>query len=65
MWVWEMSNPGVANGYIGVKYNFRTEQYNDDEIKYIGDSYVLPEDYAMITLVGTTDVSLWRYRLIF
>lgn len=55
-WVWEISNPGVANGYIGVKYNFRTENYNDDDIKYIGDSYVLPENYAQITLVGTTDV---------
>lgn len=54
-WVWEISRLGSVNGYIGVKYDQNQNDANDDLV-YIGGSYVLPEDFASVSLVGLTDV---------
>ena len=60
LWTWTISTPTVDGGYIGVSYNVNINDADDseagDSIKYVGDSYVLPDNFAEVKLVGTTDV---------
>ena len=60
LWVWTISDPSSVGGYIGVKYNVNINDADDEEagdsIKYVGDSYVLPENFAEVKLDGLTDV---------
>mgnify|MGYP003963507787 CR=1 FL=1 len=60
LWVWTFSDPTVAGGYIGVKYNVNINDADDDEagdsIKYEGAGYVMPENFAEVKLDGLTDV---------
>ena len=60
LWVWDISTACTAAGYVGVTYNVNINDADDseagDSIKYVGESYVLPEGFAAATLEGTTDV---------
>ncbi|MCK5609185.1 hypothetical protein KAR91_45345, partial [Candidatus Pacearchaeota archaeon] len=58
LWVWTISGLGATNGWIGVKYNAKIDSANDDiagdSIKYLGEGYIFPDNYAAVTLDGTT-----------
>jgi hypothetical protein len=58
LWVWDISNPGDAAGYIGVKYNAKINSANDeiagDSIKYVGSGYLFPNNYVAVTLDSVT-----------
>lgn len=58
LWVWTISGLGDTNGWIGVKYNAKIDSANDDiagdSIKYIGEGYIFPDNYAAVTLDSTT-----------
>jgi hypothetical protein len=60
LWVWTFSNPTVAGGYIGVKYNANINDADDDiagdTIKYEGSGYILPNNFAEVRLDSMTDV---------
>ena len=62
LWVWTISNPNATDGYIGVKYNAKLNDATDEHdptgemVKYVGDSYVFPEDFAVVSFDGLTDV---------
>jgi hypothetical protein len=61
LWVWEIYDLEAANGYIGIKYNAKLDNEDDevagDTIKHVGEGYVFPHDFAAITLDGLTDVN--------
>ena len=61
LWIWTISDPTSAGGYIGIKYDGKNVDASDndagDSVKYAGDSYVFPEDFAVVTFNGLTDVS--------
>lgn len=58
LWVWDITNISTGTGYIGVKYNAKIDSANDniagDSIKYIGEGYVFPNNYAAVTLDSIT-----------
>ena len=58
LWVWDISTLGSANGYIGVTYNAKINSANDeiagDSIKYVGNGYTLPDNFAAVTLDSLT-----------
>lgn len=60
LWVWTISNPTVDGGHIGVRYNVNINDADDEEagdtIKYVNDSYVMPNNFAEVKLEGLTDV---------
>jgi len=60
LWVWTIVNAASDGGHIGVKYNVNTNDADDDDagssIKYVGDSYMLPNNFGAVTLEGLTDV---------
>lgn len=70
-WVWTYSDPNVSNGYIGVKLNKDAEDANDEDsegnrmVRYPGESFVLPENFAAITFDGLTDVDYEEIMLSF
>jgi hypothetical protein len=61
LWVWDINLVDSAESYIGVIYNVNINDGNDDDggdsIKYVGDSYVLPEGFGGVTLEGLTSVN--------
>jgi len=61
LWIWDIDLVDGAESYIGVSYNVNINDANDDDagdsIKYAGDSYILPEGFGGVTLVGTNDVN--------
>jgi hypothetical protein len=61
LWVWTISDPTADAGYIGVKFNANINDADDEDagetIKYVGSSYLLPNNFAEIKLDGLTDVS--------
>ncbi|MFA4960607.1 MAG: hypothetical protein WC548_02985 [Candidatus Pacearchaeota archaeon] len=63
-WVWTWSNPGVAAGYIGVKYNYKQTRDTDDVV-YAGGSFIFPENYAEVKFEGLTDVDYKDYKVYF
>lgn len=63
-WVWSIENPGEANGWIGVKYDQR-QLDQDDELVYAGGSYDFPENYASIQFEGLTEVTYGDFKLYF
>ncbi|HOW37137.1 MAG TPA: hypothetical protein PLK34_02725 [Candidatus Pacearchaeota archaeon] len=74
LWVWDISftdNAGVttANDYIGVKYNAKIDSANDevagDSIKYVGNGYVFPNNYAAVTLDSITDAKYQDIKIYF
>ncbi len=58
LWVWDIANLDSAGGYIGVKYNAKINSANDDvagdSIKYVGQGYTFPNNYAAVTLDSLT-----------
>lgn len=63
-WVWSISDAGEADGYVGVRYNER-EMDVDDDLVYLGESYVFPRNFAQVNLIGTTDVDYEDYEVSF
>lgn len=64
LWVWSINNPGEKDGYIGVKYDQR-ELDSDDNLVYIGKSYTFPENYATVQFESLTDVEYREFELSF
>jgi hypothetical protein len=69
LWVWDIANLDAADGYIGVKYNAKIDSANDeiagDSIKYVGEGYVLPGDFAAVTLDSLTDAAYQDLKFYF
>ncbi len=63
-WVWSIDNAGEEDGHIGVRYNER-EMDTDDDLVYVGDSYVFPRNFAQVSFLGTTDVDYEDFELSF
>lgn len=63
-WVWIINYPGEKGGYIGVRYNLR-ELDSDDNIIYPDEQYILPENYATMNFDGLTNVSYNDFELSF
>ncbi len=63
-WVWTISEPGVAKGFIGVKYD-QKEIDSDDNLVYIGESYAFPENYAAVSFDGLTEVEYENFEVSF
>ena len=64
-WVWTISNPSVANGYIGVKYNYK-ETDEEDDVAYVGgNSYILPENFGAVSLDSLTEVDYEDFKVYF
>ncbi|MDH3352937.1 MAG: hypothetical protein OEL87_00635 [Nanoarchaeota archaeon] len=64
MWVWSISDPSTAAGYIGVKYNQKQTRDTDDVV-YEGGSYMLPENFGEVKFEGTTDVTYEDFKIYF
>ncbi len=64
LWVWTIENPGKEGGYIGVKYDQRQVD-SDDELVYVGESYTFPENYAAVSLNALTDVDYEDFEVSF
>lgn len=60
LWTWHIVNPGYTDGYVGVKYTgdiaYADDEDAGDTIKYIGEGYMFPNNFAQITLDGLTEV---------
>jgi len=60
LWVWDISNLGQENGYIGVKYSSKIEDSGDvdagDSIKYVGEAYVMPNNFGQVSLDSISDL---------
>jgi hypothetical protein len=69
LWVWAISNPGDANGYVGVTYNAKIDSANDevsgDTIKYVGNGYTFPADYVAVTLDKLTAATYQDVKVYF
>lgn len=75
LWIWDISftiaSDGLttANDYIGVRYNAKIDSANDkiagDTIKYVGDGYVFPHNYAAVTLDSLTDAKYQDVKIYF
>jgi len=69
LWVWDISTLNVSGGYIGVKYNAKINTANDevagDSIKYIGNGYTFPDNYAAVTLDGVTAAAYQDVKVYF
>jgi len=63
-WIWDIVNPGKFEGYIGVSYDLRQVDEEDDLV-YAGQSYILPENYAAIVFNGLNTVDYDNFELSF
>lgn len=63
-WVWSIKNPGLAGGYIGVRYNQR-EIDAEDDLVYAGEEYTFPENFATVKFDSLTDVKYGKYEVYF
>jgi len=63
-WVWTIDNPGKEDGFIGVKYEQR-QLDSDDNVVYVGESYTFPENYAVVNLEALTDVDYENFEVSF
>ena len=63
-WVWVINNPGQVGGYIGVQYNHR-ERNSEDNLVYAGEKYTLPENYGGIEFNGLTEASYENFTVSF
>ncbi len=63
-WVWSINEPGKEGGHIGVKYDQRQVD-SDDEVVYVGESYTFPENYATVSLNALTDVDYADFEVSF
>lgn len=71
LWVWDISltADGKAGDYIGIKYNAKIDSATDeiagDSIKYVGEGYVFPNNYAAVTLDKITDAKYQDLKVYF
>jgi len=69
LWIWDISSLSSADGYIGVKYNAKIDSANDeiagDSIKYVGEGYTFPNNYAALTLDSITDATYKDLKVYF
>jgi hypothetical protein len=63
-WVWSIKNPGEKGGYIGVRYDHR-EIDEEDNLVYEEKSYNFPNKFSSVTFDGLTDVTYGKYNLFF
>ncbi|GAF98232.1 unnamed protein product, partial [marine sediment metagenome] len=65
-WIWDIENPGHTDGYIGVTYNHRDISSDEDEnVVYVGESYVFPEQYVAVKFEGITETTYDQVELSF
>jgi len=64
LWVWDIESPGEAGGWIGVKYDQRMID-DEDDLVYVGESYDLPENYGSVQFNALTDVDYQEYEVFF
>ena len=71
LWIWSFSDPTANDGYVGVKFNEKLNDATDEHdpsgtmVKYVGDSYVFPDDFAVVTFEGLTDVDYEDVKVYF
>ena len=63
-WIWSINEPGKADGFIGVKYE-QSQIDSDDNVVYVGESYIFPENYAAVSLGALTDVDYADFEVSF
>jgi hypothetical protein len=63
-WVWTIKDLGKQGGYIGVKYDLRQVD-SDDNLVTKGKSYVFPENYTKVTFDGLNNVSSGKFKVYF
>jgi hypothetical protein len=64
-WIWQITDIGTANNYIGVKYN-QKETRDTDDVVYEGGSFIFPNDFAAVTFDGLTEgISYTDYKVYF
>lgn len=63
-WVWSIDRPGKEGGYIGVKYDLKQDDEEDDVV-YEGGEYTFPHDFATVSFDGLTDVEYSEYEVFF
>ena len=54
-WVWSIENPGEKDGWIGVRYDLRQVDEEDDVV-YEGGEYIFPNGVATVSFDRLTDV---------
>jgi len=64
-WIWDISNPGTEDGYIGVTYDHKNTRAKDDGVVYEGGAYEFPMSYAAVRFEGLTEVSYDDYEVSF
>jgi len=70
LWVWDinLTAGGKADDYIGIKYNANIDDSatdKGDSIKYVGEGYVFPNNYAAVTLDKITDAKYQDLKIYF
>jgi len=63
-WVWSISNPGYDDGYIGVRYDLRQTDEEDDVV-YAGEEYIFPNGFATVSFDSLTEVDYSEYEVYF
>lgn len=63
-WVWTINNPGKKDGWIGVTYDLR-QLDEEDDLVYEDEAYVFPENYAAVQFNGLTNVDYDDFELYF
>lgn len=63
-WVWSISNPGEKDGWIGVKYDLRQVDEEDDVV-YEGGEYIFPNGFATVSFDSLTDVEYHNFEVLF
>ncbi len=61
-WVWDISNLGSVNGFVGVKYNRKQTRAKDDVV-YAGGSYMFPDSFAEVQFNGLTNTSYSDFNI--
>ncbi len=63
-WVWSIDRPGEKGGYIGVKYDLKQIDEEDDVV-YEGEEYTYPNGFATVRFDSLTDVDYYDYNVYF
>jgi len=63
-WIWTMNTLSTADGYVGIKYNYK-ETRDTDDVAYVGNSYIFPENFAEVKFDKLTEVDYLDYKVYF
>lgn len=63
-WVWSIKDAGLEDGYIGVRYDLRQVD-EDDDVVYEGEEYTFPNDFATVRFDSLTEVDYYDYEVFF